>query len=42
MYTQISWEMVAESLGSVDYTLGTNALGNTQYRPTEYPTDPYF
>jgi hypothetical protein len=42
MYTQISWEMVADSLGSVDYILGANALGNTQYRLTEYPTDLYF
>jgi hypothetical protein len=40
MYTQISWEMVADPLGSVDYTLGTNGLGHTQHRPTECPTDP--
>jgi len=34
--------MVADPLGSVDYTLGTTALGHTQYRPTECPTGPYF
>jgi len=42
MYIQIAWEMVADALGFVDYTLGTNALGHMQYRPTECPTDPYF
>jgi hypothetical protein len=42
MYTQISWELVADPLGSVEYTVGTTALRHTQYRPTECPADPYF